>query len=259
MSFIYLPGQEAEYLPENYSDTDASAPLKSSHTHKPCSLPDSEIKHSSLSRFGMTCKHLTEDRGAELLTSWLAGFPVRTSALPEKAQDLMVSVVDCGATSPASLARYDPATHSLKTAQCSLNEDLTGCCVTLPRSGLMRNGVCFQHQIVELHTSEIESGFWPTPTRDSATQRTKRYAQGGMPLSAAVTMFPTPTARDWKSGKASAATMAKNSRPLSEQIGGLLNPDWVEWLIGWPIGHTDLKPLETGRLAEWRLQHSIYY
>ena len=27
--------------------------------------------------------------------------------------------------------------------------------------------------------------------------------------------------------------------------GGKLNPDWVEWLMGWPIGWTELKPLET--------------
>lgn len=34
-----------------------------------------------------------------------------------------------------------------------------------------------------------------------------------------------------------------------------LNPDWVEWLMGWPIGHTALKPLETGKYQEWLSQH----
>ena len=38
-----------------------------------------------------------------------------------------------------------------------------------------------------------------------------------------------------------------------------LNPDWVEWLMGWPIGHTALKPLATARLAEWQRQHSLCY
>ena len=37
-----------------------------------------------------------------------------------------------------------------------------------------------------------------------------------------------------------------------------LNPDWVEWLMGWPIGHTALKPLETAKFQEWQQQHSIY-
>lgn len=34
---------------------------------------------------------------------------------------------------------------------------------------------------------------------------------------------------------------------LPEVCGGTLNPDWVEWLMGWPIGWTDLEPLETAK------------
>ena len=33
-----------------------------------------------------------------------------------------------------------------------------------------------------------------------------------------------------------------------------LNPDWVEWLMGWPIGYTDLKPLATDKFRSWRQQ-----
>jgi hypothetical protein len=29
--------------------------------------------------------------------------------------------------------------------------------------------------------------------------------------------------------------------------GGRLNPTWVEWLMGWPIGWTDLEPLAMDR------------
>lgn len=36
---------------------------------------------------------------------------------------------------------------------------------------------------------------------------------------------------------------------------GRLNPQWVEWLMGWPIGWTELKPLEMGRFQEWLRQH----
>ncbi len=34
-----------------------------------------------------------------------------------------------------------------------------------------------------------------------------------------------------------------------------LNPDWVEWLMGWPIGWTDLKPLATDKYRLWLQQH----
>ena len=67
--------------------------------------------------------------------------------------------------------------------------------------------------------------------------------------------WATATARDWRSGKASQATHDKNSRPLSERVGGLLNPNWVEWLMGWPIGWTELKPLAMDRFREWQQQH----
>jgi hypothetical protein len=39
--------------------------------------------------------------------------------------------------------------------------------------------------------------------------------------------------------------------------GGQLNPEWVEWLMGWPVGLTALKPLETDKFHEWQQQHSI--
>ena len=43
--------------------------------------------------------------------------------------------------------------------------------------------------------------------------------------------------------------------PNGQQDGGSLNPDWVEWLIGWPIGWTDLKPLETDKFQQWLRSH----
>ncbi|MNJ30270.1 hypothetical protein D3C77_248670 [compost metagenome] len=41
---------------------------------------------------------------------------------------------------------------------------------------------------------------------------------------------------------------------LSNSVGD--NPTWVEWLMGWPSGWTDLKPLEMAKFREWLQQHS---
>lgn len=41
--------------------------------------------------------------------------------------------------------------------------------------------------------------------------------------------------------------------------GGQLNPTWVEWLMGWPLEWTDLKPLATGKFLQWRQLHSGFY
>src|SRR4029077_19863587 len=61
-------------------------------------------------------------------------------------------------------------------------------------------------------------------------------------------MWPTPTARDWKDGTAaSCANVPENcllgravhTREQQTQVGGSLNPTWVEWLMGYPLGWTD--------------------
>jgi hypothetical protein len=52
--------------------------------------------------------------------------------------------------------------------------------------------------------------------------------------------------------------MDRNTKPLNAEVGGPLNPNWVEWLMGWPIGWTDLKPLEMARFQEWQQQHGKY-
>ena len=52
-----------------------------------------------------------------------------------------------------------------------------------------------------------------------------------MKLQTAVQLFPSPDANCWKGG-------AENQR--KSQINGQLNPEWVEWLMGFPAGWTDL-------------------
>jgi hypothetical protein len=46
---------------------------------------------------------------------------------------------------------------------------------------------------------------------------------------------------------------AIRSKPLrdaiSAPVGGKLNPLWVEWLMGWPLGHTETGPAESSALA----------
>jgi hypothetical protein len=39
---------------------------------------------------------------------------------------------------------------------------------------------------------------------------------------------------------------------------GYLNPYWAEWLMGWPIGWTDLKPLATDKFRNVQQWHSLF-
>jgi hypothetical protein len=57
-------------------------------------------------------------------------------------------------------------------------------------------------------------------------------------------IWPTPTSHNAKEG-AHPSEFLRNTPTLAAQVGGVLNADWVEWLMGWPIGWTKLEPLES--------------
>ena len=79
--------------------------------------------------------------------------------------------------------------------------------------------------------------------------------------------WTTPTARDSQSyakckrGEGSKAKGNEKTVPLAVQAGrpgGQLNPDWVEWLMGWPTGWTALEPLGMDKFRQWLFSHGIF-
>lgn len=58
-------------------------------------------------------------------------------------------------------------------------------------------------------------------------------------------MFATPCARDYRTGQRKRYENPARANNINDQIGGQLNPTWVEWLMGFPIGWTDLNASET--------------
>jgi len=87
---------------------------------------------------------------------------------------------------------------------------------------------------------------WPTPT---ATERSgiNPNTGKGAGLSKTVQMWPTPQARDWKGSSGRSYKGQEKDLPTAvrNKPGGSLNPTWVEWLMGYPGGYTDLKDWET--------------
>lgn len=273
MSYIYSQVLVAEYSAANCSGTDAFAQSNGSPTPNPSWWHDRTMAVSRHSRFGMTFSPLTESHGADVLTWWLEGFPVRTSALPERAQESTEPGAECGGIWLGWLAKFDPASSSWKTAQLSLIGDSEKSLATFPRSGMTRGGLLWELPMLERTTNETGSGFFPTPVASDTSSRTKPYAQGGTPLSLAVKLWPTPTVCGNYNRKGASATSGdglatavrmwptptahnaketnapsealRNTPTLAAQAGGPLNPDWTEWLMGWPIGWTALKPSET--------------
>jgi hypothetical protein len=301
MSWLYSQALVEEYLGDTSSDGEPSALLSGNPIPQAYCAPDKMTGFSRLSRFGMTFKPLTESRGEELLTLYLAGFPARTSVLRGGGQALLEAEVPCGNIWQGLLGRYDPSTHSLKTAQCSLFEDLKPSSVTLPRWGSMQNGELYQRQTLVRPILESEFGSepnnetffhapttggldggsnsrkalkkrmenWPTPTAHNAKEAAypAEFLRKTPTLAATVAMrkFPTPQASDNRDRGNMSNPSIQRRVAMGKQImlsqsvdqnSGQLNPPWVEWLMGWPLEWTDLKPLETDKFQSWLQQHS---
>lgn len=221
-------------------------------TPQACSWLGRTTGASRLSRSGMTCAPLTAGHGEALLTWCLADSRARTSASQEEVQASTARAPASGGTWPASLARYDLASSSWRTHQRSLVEGLDEFSATWPRWGTMRGGE-FSALTMPAHvTSAIGSGssLWqdvdslPTPTVCGNYNRKGASKTSGDGLATVAHRLPTPAVND-----------SKNTQPLDAVVGGPLNPPWVEWVMGWPIGWTALEPLETGRFRQWLDSH----
>lgn len=129
---------------------------------------------------------------------------------------------------------------------------------------------------------------WPSPTvpsggqaaiKDATWRGASMYGPDGtkrsLHLSAAVQLWATPQARDVKGaftghrqggkdlpGQAQDFRSSHRCRTTSQHGEGscteprALNPRFVEWLMGWPIGWTDCTAPATESWRSWRRMHS---
>lgn len=353
MSWHFSRALAAELSRANCLDGDVLVPSNGKPIPPVFLCKNRTAAFSRLSRFGMTFEPLPSEIMKHAVSSdsfarsaiglsFRAASHAKTYQAPEPAKASTANDRGCGRKWGGSLARYDPGSHTLKIAQCSLFEESTGCFVTLPRWGMMLNGACYQRPTLahltaakEFGSSPIETSppttpgsgkskpprlaepdqeLIPTPTANAAIgTRTTKYQQGGIPLNHVSILFPTPTVfgnwnRPTPGSKAGMGLemMVKNwltpcaadaerygrgdlwarihnngrqrreyltpkthdykgsvkldkvkeraanrkhgvdlpeylARESGTEVGGQLNPTWVEWLMGWPLGWTDLK------------------
>lgn len=90
----------------------------------------------------------------------------------------------------------------------------------------------------------------------------KNGVDGSVGLARFVKMFPTPCATDHKGAGKKGKTrdrldyavergQTKNSIFEPNESGGRLNPDWVDWMMNFPVGWTSLKNLSTQEWQKW--------
>jgi hypothetical protein len=243
MSWLFSQVLVEEYLGDTCLDGEPSALSSGNSTQQAYCVPGKMTDFSRLSRFGMTFKPLTESLGEELLMSYQAGFHAKTLAQPEKAVELKAKEVECGNKWQELLAKLDLNTLLWKTAQCSLLEDLELSLQTWPKWGSMRNGECYRQPMLAQITLESECGSLPRIPTPDANMGKRGTQENWLPIR--------------PSGQPAQYPINQYLRDLTK-ITGKPNPMWCEWLMGWPMQWTDLKPLETGKFPYVQQQPGNY-
>lgn len=129
-----------------------------------------------------------------------------------------------------------------------------------PRSGMTVDGLLFQPPQLEPTTSVNDGSYLPTPTASdygtggNGVRKMKQKKVISLNTMARKNLWPTPRASEYKDcgpvGSKSQIHMEKRDylcAKAKDQSNptGQLNPQWVEWLMGYQIGHTELDALAT--------------
>lgn len=211
------------------------------------------------------------------LTSSQEGSRVRTSALRVGRQEWgREQEAASGLKSSDLLASYHPASSSWRTSQTCLvalasgeGDGLAEFSETWPSAGMMRSGKTYRRRPWALPIAESAYGLWATPAKsDTGSARnpanfewrgTCFYRRNGSKVQTNLSeqvkniprdFWPTPQKSDNRDrGNLSSPSVQRRKR-IGKQLGlsqvvsdqsGALNPTWVEWLMGFPCGWTDLQ------------------
>ena len=217
MSFIYSRALVEEYLQANCLDTELCVQLKKTNIAQAYLCNDKTKDIYCHSRYGMTFAHLTGMHGKKLLTWYLEDFHVKPiqKLLQEKIQQTTF-----GRKCEGSWQMSLPGTYLPKT---SANKQLTKPQTTSRRWVIKSDALNFQRKTWVQTTYGQDIGYLHTPTC------TANYSAPSMKKHPSCKLFSLVF---WKPS------------PMNH-----------EWMMGWPIGWSDLKLLETDKFQQWRLQH----
>lgn len=289
MSWHFSRALVEAYSVANSLDGEQSAPWNSTPTALDDSCSDKMKGTCHRSPYGMMFVPSTDSRGEVLLMWFLEGFRAKTFQRQDAGPALKVKKVVFGGKCSESFAKYDPITALWKTRQFSLLGGLVSFSATWPRWGTMRNGACSEQFTPEYLIEGKEYGFsealWPTATvngwRSEGSILQLRAKVENLEISEAMAMamamgslrpqrmktWPTPCAASHgksNGGHSGLAGGSGNRQKLYNMLGKeegkklgcqSLNPNWVEWLMGWVIGWTDSRPLGTDRFLLWLDSH----
>lgn len=240
MSWLFSRALAAEYSPPSCLAELLSAPLSVMPTQHKFWRNDKTMESSDLSQFGLTCAVSTAAHGEALLMRFLAASRVRTYRPPAPGLESSAAAPACGSRWLESSMKYSRTKSTWKTHRSLWDEALPWSSVTLPNWGMTLTGVLWEPDTSAPLMPVIAPGWsgesFPTPSVAMAKGSSKKSLTRKDGRSRLRNRLDYWVERDGKRGR--------------------LNPIFVEWVMGWPSGWTDLQPLEMDKYREWRQQHS---
>lgn len=224
--------------------------VKKTDTHRAFYCPECDQVTLTERPSGTTSQLCTQGSCQKLISS-SGGFHAKISALQDVEQAWQESEVDFFSRLLAWSKKSHPNSSFWKTSQPSALEGEKPWLKLWPRSGMTVDGRLYLPQALERRTGENAGSYLPTPVAIDTGSRINRGGSQGrigkerptLGAMARLNLWPTSTARDHKDNNKSPAELQRNSKTLATQAGGQLNPQWVEWLMGYQIEWTALDAL----------------
>lgn len=217
MSYTYLQEQGAESSAECFSDIAAYAQSKSTNIAAQSYCNDNETARSHGFQYGMTCEHSTEANGAE---KWMR----------------------CVEASRVNVSRQQPEVAQLRKTygrKCSAWWSNPSQRTFLQKMFLAQR----------LKSPPKTCVKWVTLPKAFRSQR-KTWVQ--TIYGSGIGYLHTPTT---KANYAAASMQKWPGCRIFTHVFGKATPTNQEWLMGWPIGWSDLAPLEMDKFQSWLQQH----
>jgi hypothetical protein len=244
MSYTFLQEQGAESSVESFSDIPAYVLSRLNLTAGKSCYNGNGTESCRSSRSGTMLEPSTDDRGEEQLMLFAEDSHARTSVYRERDKDSTENGQDSGQKWQEWFAKLDPGMSWWKIRQLYLFEGWEQSLEIWPKWGWMHDGECFPLGTLAPLILENVSGFWPTPVKTNGLV-------GFSPL----TMERKEQGQTRPSGAHIGTDLKWDRRSIPFLCKGVINPILSEWLMGWPIGATDLLPLETAKFQQWFNSH----
>lgn len=266
MAWIYLAESAASQSHSNHG-CEPSLTVNKIDTHNPFLFQEWQKESCAAHRSGMMCKRSPE-KCCRQLTLFSEDSPAKTSALPAMVQAWKESEAAYFLKLSGWRKKQMPLFSSSKTSQRFALVDFLMSSTNLQKWGMTVDGRVYLPQALEPRIDGRGGFYLPTPTATDP-RRAYHFKPGtkekvlslvGM---AKENSWPTPQARDWRDGK-NPKQHGRHSDSMGVKVHsmgykGFLNPLFVEMMMGYLIGWSNLNALGIAWFHSKPEKHSKSY